>query len=213
MPARSHTTRAALAKFTLVVAASAAAASLWAGGRPEPGLLLDAQTWQEEVVTASTGPWPQDGWYRLVPRDRAVEVRAVKPNEPAATVAADALFVRLPATPLKQGLRQAYRDPGVLQQPRPGTDYELSLGAMRFSVRVEPAGESLQYAIGYGGQAYTYVVGPADARTAVRTVADLDGDGHPDFVVDVDDATFLLLSAGARPGPNLPAAELRGHGC
>ena len=69
---KARQTLAAVAKFALVAAASAAAASLWAQGRPETGLLLDAQTWREEVVTASTGPWPDQGWFRLVPQDRAV---------------------------------------------------------------------------------------------------------------------------------------------
>lgn len=60
MTSRTTTTRA-LARFALVATAAVAAASLWAGSRPEQGLLLDAQTWQEEVTTASTGPWPADG--------------------------------------------------------------------------------------------------------------------------------------------------------
>ena len=67
----------------------------------------------------------------------------------------------------------------------------------------------MEYAIGYGGQSYSYVLGPFDASaTAVRLVADLDGDALPDFVVDVDAATYLLLSTRALPGPNLPTAEL-----
>src|SRR5689334_18821667 len=72
MTSRKTTTFRAVARFALVAAASAAAASLWAQVRPECGLLLDAQTWREEVVTASTGPWPEEGWFRLVPRDHAV---------------------------------------------------------------------------------------------------------------------------------------------
>ena len=51
-----------------------------------------------------------------------------------------------------------------------------------------------------------------DAHTGVRAVADLDGDQQPDFLVEVDDATFLLLSTHARPGPNVPTAEM-GGGC
>lgn len=202
----------ALARFALVSAAALAAASLWAQHRPQQGLLLDAQTWQDEVVAAGTGPWPAEGWYRLLPQQRGVEVRPVKPTD-RHIVPAEALFFRLPGTALTPGLRGSYRHLEVLQQPRLGRDHELALGLARFSVRVEEVPAGVQYAIGYGGQTYTYVMGPAGAQTSVRAVADLDGDLHPDFLVDVDaETTLLLLSTQARPGPNLPTAELPAHG-
>ncbi len=203
----------ALARFALVAAGAVAAASLWAGSRPEQGLLLDAQTWQEEVTTASTGPWPADGWYRLEPRERGVEVRSVKPVEDGA-VPANALFFRLPGTTLKNGLRASYRHLEVLAQPRLGRDHELSLGTSRFSIRVDETPVGIEYAIGYGGQTYTYVLAPVGASTSVVDVADLDGDNRPDFLVEVEDnTTYLLLSTKAKPGMNLPTAELPAHGC
>lgn len=203
----ANDTARALRGFALVVAASAAAASVWAQTRPEPGLLLDARTWQEEVVAASTGPWAGDGWYRLEPHGTVVDVRAVQTSQ-AETVAADAVYVRLPGAGLREGARPAYRDAALLAQPRIGQDYELTLRGMRFSLRVDNGVKGMEYAIGYGGQAYTYVLGPFDAtRTGVRAVADLDGDALPDFLVDVDDATYLLLSTRAQPGANLPTAE------
>lgn len=209
MTSRQQTTRA-LVRFALVAAAGVAAASIWAQGRPEQGLMLDAETWNEEVVTASTGPWPEDGWYRLVPTEQGVDVRAVRPSE-RATLPADALFFRLPGTTLKTGLRRSYRDLEVMHQ-RLGRDHELSLGAMRFSIRVEEVPAGVRYAIGYGGRSYSYVLGPQGSQTSVRAVADLDGDAKPDFVVDVhDQATFLLLSTHAQPGANLPTAELPAH--
>lgn len=205
----------ALARYALVAAASIAAASLWAQNRPEQGLLLDAQAWQEEVMAGSSGPWPADGWYRLVPQDKGIEVRAVKPAD-RMVVPADALFFRLPGTTLKTGVRGSYRHLEVLQVPRIGRDHEMSLGGNRFSLRVEEVPAGVQYAVGYGGHTYTYVLGRRDASTSVRAVADIDGDTRPDFLVDVDGhATFLLLSTQARPGPNLPTAELPldGGGC
>jgi len=70
-----------------------------------------------------------------------------------------------------------------------------------------------EYAIGYGGQTYNYVLGPFDAGdTSIRLIADLDGDVLPDFVIDVDGATYLLLSTRALPGSNLPTAELLARG-
>ena len=202
----------ALVQYAAVAAAAVAAASVWSQNRPEQGLLLDAQTWQEEVMTASTGDWPRDGWYRIVAQERGVDVRAVKPGE-GGTVASDALYFRLPGTTLKQGLRPSYRHLEVLQQPRLGRDHELSLGNGRFSLRVEEVAAGLQYAIGYGHATYTYLLGPTGTQTSVRAVADLDGDSQPDFVVDTDEATYLLLSTQARPGPNLPTAEIAFHGC
>jgi hypothetical protein len=206
-------TLAAIAKFALVAAASAAAASLWAQTRPEPGLLLDAQTWREEVVTASTGPWPEDGWFRLVPLDKAVDVRPVRPSEPVASVAADALYVRLPGTALKEGRIAGYRYPERLQQPRMGVDHELSLGAARFSLRVGHVEDGIEYTVGYGGASYRYVLGgPGADHTVVRAIADLDGDRQPDFVVDVDDGVYLLLSTQAQPGTNGPTAHYTEQG-
>jgi hypothetical protein len=206
---RSHnTTRRALARFALVALASAAAASLWAQGRSSEGLLLDASTWQEEVVTASTGPWPADGWYRLVPQEKAIEVRAVSPKDAVTVTSADALYFRLPGTDLKQGRRPGYRYPAVLQQPRMGVDHELSLGGTRFSLRVGYVDQGIEYAIGYGGQTYSYVLGgPGADHTVMRAIADVDGDALPDFVVDVDDGVYLLLSTRAQPGANRPTAH------
>src|SRR4051794_40116266 len=90
---KTQTTRRAVARFALVAAASIAAASLWAQNRPEHGLLLDAQTWQQEVTVAAAGSWPSQGWYRLLPLEQDVEVRAVRPGERQA-IPADALYFR-----------------------------------------------------------------------------------------------------------------------
>jgi hypothetical protein len=213
MESSPNTSCRGLFRFVLVVAASAAAASIWAQTRPADGFMLDAQTWQQEVSAASPVPWPADGWWRLVPQDKAVDVRAVKPGDTESGLG-HALYLRLPGATLKQGLRRAYAYPQVLHRPQLGAEYELTLGAVRFNLRVEEGVKGMEYAIGYGGQTYTYVLGPAGAaRTGVRAVADLDGDARPDFLVDVDDATYLLLSTQALPGANFPTAELLSGGC
>lgn len=196
-------TRRALTRFTLVAAASVAAASLWAQTRPEQGLLLDAQTWQEEVASASTGPWPESGWYRLQAVDQALEVRSVKPGD-RDTIPADAVFFRLPGTVLKTGLRSTYAHLEVLPPQNLGR---------RYSLRVEEVAAGVQYEVGYGGHSYRYIVGPAGCSTSVRGVADIDGDGRPDFLVDVAGrSTYLLLSTQAQPGLNLPTAEMPADG-
>ena len=198
---KNSATARGLVRLALVTAAALAAATLWAHNCPEQGLLLDAQTWNDEVLTASTDPWPEDGWYRLVVGARGVEVRSVRPGE-RAHVPADALFFRLPGTALQQGLHASYADE-VLQ---PVADRGTPAGG--FSLRVEDAAAGVQYAIGYAGHRYTYILGPRGASTSLRAVADLDGDHRPDFVVDAQDSTFLLLSTRAQPGLNLPTAEL-----
>ncbi len=218
MDQRKNDTLRALRNFGLVILASAAAASIWATNLPEEGYLLDATMWQEEVAAAQPRDrqWPQDGWYRIVPQDRSVLVQAVKPGaEGAQAVAADALYFRLPGTTLRHGDRPGYRHGAALDQPRLGQDYELTFGAGRFALRVDADAKGMHYTIAYGGQAYEYTLGPFDAQsTSVRAVADLDGDAKPDFLIDVGgDATYLLLSTRARPGRNLPTAELWAKGC
>lgn len=213
MASSPQTPSRGLFRFALVVAASAAAASLWAQARPVDGYMLDAQAWQQEVDATGPVPWPADGWWRLVPQDQAIDVRPVRPGD-GGVVPADAIYLRLPGATLKQGARRAYPYPQVLHRPQLGADYELSLGAVRFNLRVEEGVKGMEYAIGYGGQTYTYVLGPAGAaQTGVRAVADLDGDARPDFLVEVDDSTYLLLSTQAFPGANLPTAQLWAGGC
>lgn len=212
-----NTTLRALRNFGLVALASAAAASIWATNLPEDAYLLDAAMWQEEVAAAGNDrAWPQDGWYRLVPQERTLHVQAVRPGaDDGQAVAADALYFRLPGTALKQGTRPGYRHGAALASPRFGQDYELTFGADRFALRVEADVKGMHYTIGYGGQTYEYTLGPFDATsTSVKAVVDLDGDTRPDFLIGVgDDATFLLLSSRARPGANLPTAELWAKGC
>ena len=206
MKEAQQTPARALRNFGLVAAATCAAASIWAASPPEEAYLLDAGMWRDEVKPSIH--WPTDGWVRLQQIDGAIDVRAVKPSD-AAEVRPDALFFRQPALALKEGVRPTYRHSVALKDPKLGQDYELTLGKVRFNLRVESGVKGMEYTVGYGGKSYRYILGPFDAtHTAVRVVADLDGDSQPDFLVDVEDATFLLLSTQARPGQNMPTAEL-----
>ncbi len=214
MESRTDRTRRALVRFALVAAASVAAASLWAQGAAEPGLLLDAHGWRDEVATAATGPWPANGWYRLAPREREVDVRPVRPTDRVADPSGDELYVRLPGATLASGPRPAVVYPEVLQLPRMGVDHALALGDTRFTLRTDYVDQGIAYTIAYGGESYRYVLGrPGADHTVVRAVADVDGDRRPDFVVDVDDTVYLLLSTQARPGTNGPTAHFVEQGC
>jgi hypothetical protein len=199
----------ALRQWGLLAAASAAAASVWAAGLPEEGYLLDARLWQEEVAAPhGSGSWPADGWFRLTPGAKSVDVRAVTPKEPAASEEGS-LYFRLPGATLKQGTRIQYRHLAAIAEPRRGKQYELALGKTRFGFSYAAGDEGVRYDIAYGGAHYSYrFAGDAGSTTRVRSIADLDGDAQPDFLVDVDDQTYLLLSTQARPGLNLPTAEL-----
>jgi hypothetical protein len=196
-------TRRALARFALVTAAAIAAATVWASNRPEQGVLVDAQTWRDEVVAANDQPWPADGWYRLVADDEGVDVRKVKPTARQA-IPSDAVYFRLRGTALKTGLRTSERDLEQWGTPDDG----------RYSIDVSEVDAGVQYAIRYAGHSYTYLLGPRGAQTSVAAVADLDGDGQPDFLVHVcGQAMYLLLSSRAQPGANLPTAEVPINGC
>jgi hypothetical protein len=217
MSTTNHTTLRALRDLGLVAAAAGAAASIWAAGLPEEGYLLDAPMWREEVaLNATSGLWPTDGWYRLRLEDKAVDVRAVKPSQPldAQADTDDALYFRMPGTALKQGARAMYRNAAAIAQPKLGKQYELTLGKTRFGFSVESGAKGMRYDIAYGGETYSYQLGAFDAtETRIKAVADLDGDARPDFLIDVGDQTFLLLSTQARPGFNAPTAELWAKGC
>jgi hypothetical protein len=205
---KNTTTLRALRDLTLLCAASLTAASIWASGIDEDGYMLDAATWHTQVNGPRASDWPTDGWYRLAPKGRTVEVRAadnVDDLEPA-----DALYVRVPGTSLKEGLRPKYLALDASPSPKVGKQYELTLGKTRFSFVVEAPQDArggVQYVINYGGGTYSYRLGQGQAQSELQMVADLDGDAQPDFLVQVDDERFLLLSTRAQPGANRPAAE------
>lgn len=201
-------TARALRQLGLLWAGAAIAASTWAAGIHEEGYLLEAGAWRAEVAGAPSPDWPVDGWYRLAPSGRSIEVRAAKPSEPDDAEVEGAMYVRVPGARLKEGRRPVYRFSSAILQPKVGHQYELMLGKTRFSFVVESDEHGTHYAITYGGETHGYTLGLPAAATQVHAVADLDGDAMPDFLVEVGDDTFLLLSTVARPGQNPPSAQL-----
>ena len=200
-----------LRDFGLLCAASLAAASIWASGIDEEGYMLDAVTWHTQVDGPRASDWPTDGWYRLVLKERTVEVRATSKLPGNELEPANSLYVRVPGTELKEGARPKYRSLGAIPHPKVGKQYELALGKTRFSLLVEAPQDArggAQYIISYGGGSYSYHLGQGQVQSQLDLVADLDGDAQPDFLVQVGDERFLLLSTRAKPGANRPAAEL-----
>lgn len=198
----------ALAQLVGLWAGALIAASAWAAGLHEDGVLLEAEAWRSEVAGAPSADWPVDGWYRLSLAERKVEVRKAQPSNPEDADPANSFYVRVPGTRLKEGLRPKYRYSGLILQPEIGKQYELMLGKTQFSFTVQSDEDGTRYDIGYGDETYHYPLGLPAAATLVHAVADLDGDAMPDFLVEVGGELYLLLSTRATPGTNLPSAQL-----
>ena len=74
-------------------------------------------------------------------------------------------------------------------------------------------GQGAQYTIEYGGQRYEYSLGAQGWDSRILAVADIDGDGRPDFHIATGDGMeFILLSSQAKPGRNQPTASLASTG-
>lgn len=197
----------ALGQLLALLAAAVIAASAWAAGLQEDGYLLDADLWRSEVA-AGGGHWPVDGWFRLATGERAIEVSAADPQRALPDGDDGGWYLRIPGLALKTGERPLYRMTAPVAQPMPDREYHLMFGRTPFGFTVEDGSGALTYAIRYAGAEHRYRLGRPGEPTAIRSIADLDGDGRPDFIVDVGERTLLLLSGTARPGVNVPSAEL-----
>ena len=78
-------------------------------------------------------------------------------------------------------------------------------------------GDGAQYSIEYDGNTYAYSLGEFGWDSTITAIADLDGDGKPDFIISVGGNNSgyeaILLSSTAQPGSNVPTASLRSTGC
>ena len=139
----------------------------------------------------------------------------------------DTRYIRVPGVTLAQGLAPTVRFSHTVLRPLLDHSYALSLGEQAFTLSVQngqrsPAGvaygQGAQYTVSYERnghlETYSYPLGHYgnfDAHsTVIQAVADLDGDGLPDFIVQADGGAqeFLLLSTQAKPGRNAPTAVL-----
>lgn len=145
------------------------------------------------------------------------------PGEPL-----DRLYLRAPGATLKAGVALVYRFGNGTGGLRPKLDYryELSLGSQLFAVTVQNGlrsktgaiyGSGAQYTIEYDGLKFEYSLGEYGWDSTISAIADLDGDGKPDFLISVggNNSSYeaVLLSSAARPGKNPATASLRAVGC
>lgn len=141
---------------------------------------------------------------------------------------AKAIYLRVPGASLHEGSAPLYLFKNGTSRLSPQLDYryELMLGAQPFAFSVQnglrgkngaPYGDGAHYRIEYDGQVYEYDLYGSGWHSHIEAVADLDGDGKPDFIIYVDGdnsgARYILLSSKAKPGKNPSTASLSSGGC
>lgn len=169
-------------------------------------------------------------------RSIALQVRAAAQGEPEHTGVLtemqvsdpEPMYLRAPGSRLRQGFVPAYRFRNGTRELRPLLDhrYELAWQGTPFAFTVQnglrtPAGaaygEGAVYTIEIGGESFSYVLPGYGWDSAIQAIADLDGDGKPDFFIRMGGPNAgteaVLLSTQARPGRNTPTATLTAFGC
>jgi hypothetical protein len=182
-----------------------------------------------ESAPSTAGPMPDF----LRPIVTVLEAQAAlraseSPSLSDAPEAPDRIYLRVPQLRLPLGSAEAYLFRNGTTSLRPILDnrYELQLGQRAFAFTVhnglrgrngEAYGSGAQYTIEYDGNTYEYSLGEFGWDSTITAIADLDGDGKPDFIISVggnnSGIDAVLLSSQAKPGKNPPTASLFQIGC
>ena len=140
----------------------------------------------------------------------------------------DEIYLRVPGSQLRDGFIPVYHFKNGTPSIRPQLDYRyaLKLGEQDFAFIVRngfrtksgaPYGGGAQVTIEYDGQQYEYSLGEFGWDSTITAIADLDGDGKPDFIISVGGNNSgyeaVLLSSKAKPGKNPATASLTSTGC
>lgn len=182
----------------------------------------DGQTIRvEAVVTPSTS---RPTFLQAIARSAEATVDVIAQSEPTDA----SLYLRVPGAKLTPGSLKPYLFKNGTPQLSPKLDYryELKLGDKPFAFSVqnglrgkngEPYGDGAHYFIEYDGEKYSYSLDGFGWDSRIQAIADLDGDGKPDFFINVGGNNsgyeYVLLSSVAKPGRNAPTASLRSMGC
>lgn len=168
---------------------------------------------------------------RIAAQLERMPTESVSPQSVAQVPAGDTpnqIFLRVRTESLPKASVVPYRFRNGTSSLRPKLDfrYELMFAGRPFSVTVQNGlrgkdgaayGDGAQYTIEYDNHKYEYSLGEFGWDSSITAIADLDGDGKPDFIISVggNNSGFeaILLSSTARPGKNLPTASLRSTGC
>lgn len=138
------------------------------------------------------------------------------------------LHLRVPGSPIKAGKHPLYvfKNGGHILNPELDYQYRLKLNEVPFGMRIQnglkgkngaPYGEGATYFIEYDGKQFEYALGYYGWASRIVGITDMDGDGFPDFIIEIDGpnstAVIILMSSTAKPGKNMPTASLHSWGC
>ncbi|MCU6432386.1 integrin alpha [Undibacterium sp. Jales W-56] len=138
------------------------------------------------------------------------------------------MYLRVPGSNIKEGKHPLYmfKNGSNILNPELDYQYRLSLNGVPFGMRVQnglkgkngaPYGEGATYFIEYDGKQFEYALGYFGWASRVVGISDIDGDGFPDFIIEIDGSNsggaMILLSSTAKPGKNAPTASLHSWGC
>ena len=137
------------------------------------------------------------------------------------------LYLRVEGTALADRTAPAYVFRNGTTSIRPELDrrYELLLGDKPFAFTVHNGARTANgtayggahYVIEVDGETREYLLGEFGWDSTIEAIADIDGDGKPDFIVRVagnnSDYDAVLLSSRAKPGRNPATASLVAIGC
>lgn len=129
-------------------------------------------------------------------------------------------YLNLPRTTLAEGPVTEVPLRRRALVPANGKPYALMLGRTPFTLTVEngmPGRAGAHYVLAMGGTTYEWLLDGFGWDSEVQYAGDIDRDGKPDLIVYVNGNSsgtwYVLLSSQAKPGMNLPAAQLTGAGC
>jgi hypothetical protein len=179
------------------------------------------------VVAASPGqPRQRPAFLESIVAQVEAFRNGTMPQE-SSSPASDDIYLRVPGAALVYGASPAYvfRNGTTMLRPMLDHRYELQLGTTAFALTVQngkrtangtPYGGAL-YIVEVDGASYEYLLGEFGWDSTIEAIADIDGDGKPDFIVRVagsnGDHEVVLLSSQAKPGMNPATASLLSVGC